>query len=67
MAKHYHKRIHPFLYVISSLEPKCYWGIMKNELSTYEYYNMGKMQVRAYSATLEHIERFSNFVTFVSY
>ena len=34
------------IYVISSLEPKFHWDGMKNELSTYVYLNMGKIQVR---------------------
>ena len=40
--------IHPVLiYVIRGQEPKFHWDGMKNEWSTYEYLNMGKIQVRA--------------------
>ena len=34
------------MYVISGLEPKFHWDGMKNELFSYVYLNMGKIQVR---------------------
>ena len=35
-----------YVYVIRGLEPKFHWDGMKNEWSTYEYLDMGKIQVR---------------------
>ena len=51
------------IYVIRCLEPKFHWDGMKNELSTYEYLKMGKIQFRASQCKKKQaiLRKFTNF------